>query len=64
MFCYILYSAVVSRAGNNWGIVSLSDYIIHLMYGPEGNSQFCSPDSPHVSRDEVEGNIRTRGKQN
>ena len=32
------------------------------MYGPEGNSQFCFPESPHVSRDEVEGNIRTRGK--
>ena len=28
-------------------------YIIHLMYGPE---------SPDVSRDKVEGNIRTRGK--
>ena len=35
---------------------------IHLMYGPEGNSWFCFPESPHVSRDEVEGNIRTRGK--
>ena len=32
------------------------------MYGPEGNSQFCFPESPDVSRDEVEGNIRTRGK--
>ena len=29
--------------------------IIHLMYGREGNS-------PDVSRDEVERNIRTRGK--
>ena len=36
--------------------------IIHLMYGPEGNSSFCFPESPDVSRDEVEGNIRTRGK--
>ena len=35
---------------------------IHLMYGPEGNSEFCFPESPDVSRDEVEGNIRTRGK--
>ena len=37
-------------------------YNIHLMYGPEGNSQFCFPKSPDVSREEVEGNIRTRGK--
>ena len=29
------------------------DSIIHLLHGPE---------SPDVSRDEVEGNIRTRGK--
>ena len=33
------------------------------MCGPEGNSQFCFPEStPDVSRDEVEGNIRTLGK--
>ena len=38
--------------------------IIHLMSDPEGNSQFCFPESPYVSLDEVEGNIRTRGKQN
>ena len=38
--------------------------IIHLMSDPEGNSQFCFPESPYVSVDEVEGNIRTRGKQN
>ena len=31
---------------------------IHLMYAPEGKSYFCFPESP----DEVEGNIRTRGK--
>ena len=36
-------------------------YIIHLMYSPEGNSQFCFPGSPDISRDEVEGNIRTQG---
>ena len=35
---------------------------IHLTYGLEGNSSFCFPESPDVSRDEVEGNIRTRGK--
>ena len=29
---------------------------------PRETSQFCSPSSPDVSRDEVEGNIRTRGK--
>ena len=38
--------------------------IIHLMSDPEGNSKFCLPESPYVSLDEVEGNIRTRGKQN
>ena len=27
---------------------------IQLMYGPSGNSQFCFPESPDVSRDEVE----------
>ena len=32
------------------------------MSDPEGNSYFCFPESPDVSRDEVEGNIRTRGK--
>ena len=37
-------------------------YNIHLMYGPKGNSQFCFPKSPDVSRDEVEGNIGTLGK--
>ena len=31
---------------------------------PEGNSYFCIPESPDVSRHEVEGNIRTRGKKN
>ena len=41
------------------------------MYGPEENSlgaflwaEFCFPDSPDVSRDEVGGNIRSRGKTN
>jgi len=36
--------------------------IIHLMTDPEGNSWFCFPKSPDVSREGVEGNIRTRGK--
>ena len=35
---------------------------IHLMSAPEGNSEFCFPKSLNVSRDEVEGNIETRGK--
>ena len=39
----------------------IKTYIIHLMYSPEGNSQFCFPGSPDISRDEVEGNIRTLG---
>ena len=38
--------------------------ITHLMSDPEGSSKFCFPESPYVSPDEVEGNIRTRGKQN
>ena len=29
------------------------------MYGPEGNSWSCFPESLNVSQDEVEGNIRT-----
>ena len=37
-------------------------YNIHLMCAPEGNSEFCFPESLNVSRDEVEGNIETRGK--
>ena len=36
--------------------------IIHLMSAPEGNSEFCFPKSLNVSRDEVEGNIESRGK--
>ena len=37
------------------------------MTGPEGNSEFCFPRISvflSVSRDEVEGNIEIRGKQN
>ena len=32
------------------------------MSAPERNSEFCFPESLNVSRDEVEGNIETRGK--
>ena len=32
------------------------------MCAPEGNSEFCFPESLNVSRDEVEGNIETPGK--
>ena len=32
------------------------------MYTPEGDSEFCFPESLNVSRDEVEGNIEIRGK--
>jgi len=42
-------------------VISCED-IIHLMTNPEGNSWFCFPETPDVSRDGVEGNIRTRGK--
>jgi len=33
------------------------------MTGPEGNSELF-PENLHASRDEVEGNIEIRGKQN
>ena len=43
----------------------IDEYNIHLMCAPEGNSEFCFPESLDVSRDEVEGNIETRmRKQN
>ena len=32
------------------------------MSDPEGNSEFCFPESPDASRDKVKGNIRTREK--
>ena len=41
---------------------SSMENIIHLMYDPKENSLFCFPESPDVSRDKVEGNMRTRGK--
>ena len=44
------------------GDVGIDWYIVHLMSDPKGNSKFCFQESPDVSRDEVEGNIRTRGK--
>ena len=46
-FCASL--ALFAGSGNN----------IRLMYGPEGNSLFCFPESPDVSRDEG-----LEGKQN
>ena len=50
--------------GRNYSqqIVKTKNNIIHLMCAPEGNSEFCFPESLNVSRDEVEGNIETRGK--
>ena len=41
--------------------ITYSSNSIHFMYGPQGNSRFFSRES-WCSRDEVEGNIRTRGK--
>ena len=32
------------------------------MSAPEGNSEFCFPESLNVSRDEVERNIESRGE--
>ena len=32
------------------------------MTGPEGNSEILFPENLNVSRDEVEGNIKIRGK--
>ena len=31
----------------------------HLMYDPSGNSEFCFPSSPEVSRDEAKTNKQT-----
>ena len=42
----------------------LSDNNKHLMTGLEGNSEFCFPRISMSPRDEVEGNIEIRGKQN
>ena len=36
----------------------------HLMTGPEGNSEFCFPETLNVPRGESEGNIEVEGKQN
>ena len=36
--------------------------ITHLMSGPKGKSYLCFPESPDVSRDDVEGNFRTQEK--
>ena len=35
---------------------------IHLMYLVPRETVFFFPESPDVSRDEIEGNVRTRGK--
>ena len=40
-----------------------SEYGLHVMYSPERNSYFCFSESTDVSRDEVEGNIRTDMKK-
>ena len=53
-----IYSALLHLIA---GLFWLSN-IIHLMCAPEGNSEFCFPEGLNVSRDEVEGNIETRGK--
>ena len=34
------------------------------MTGPEGNSEFCFPQTLKVPRGEAEGNIEVEGKQN
>ena len=33
----------------------------HLMTGPEGNSEFCFPETLNVPRGEAEGNIEVEG---
>ena len=53
-----LYTESIKDGMQNDAIILL----IHLMCAPEGNSEFCFPESLNVSRDEVEGNIETRGK--
>ena len=32
------------------------------MPGPKGNSEFCFPETPNVTRDEAKGNIEGLGK--
>ena len=36
----------------------------HLRTGPEGNNEFCFPETVNVSRGEAGGNIKVEGKQN
>ena len=43
---------------------NVEEYIIHLMYGPEGNSQFCFPESPDVSETKLRETSGLKGKQN
>ena len=45
-------------------IVSFDGDTKHLMTGPEGNSEFCFPETLNVLRGEAEGNIEVEGKQN
>ena len=37
---------------------------MHLMTGPEGNSDFCFPETLNVPRGEAEGNVEVEGEQN
>ena len=39
-------------------------YIIHLMCAPEGNSEFCFPESLNVSETKSRETLRLEGKQN
>ena len=52
----------ISRCHSARHSLTFISNIIHLMCAPSGNSEFCFPESLNVSRDEVEGNIETRGK--
>ena len=44
----------ITVEGSNNKKLLLAIYNIHLMCAPEGNSEFCFPESLNVSRDEVE----------
>ena len=57
---YLKYKSNASQ--QTCGLTVAHNNNIHLMCAPEGNSEFCFPESLNVSRDEVEGNIETRGK--
>ena len=60
--CFFIWHCWSTIFENIRKLLFIAENNIHLMCAPEGNSEFCFPESLNVSRDEVEGNIETRGK--